>query len=77
MIARAAQADALVLVRRGERSKLRRGDPVEFLRLCRPERALALLAGAERRRGQRAAARSHEPAAEPSRGALPAAGYGA
>jgi molybdopterin molybdotransferase len=32
MIARAAQADALVLVRRGE-DRLRRGDPVEFLRL--------------------------------------------
>jgi molybdopterin molybdotransferase len=32
MIARAAQADALVLVRRGE-DPLRRGDPVEFLRL--------------------------------------------
>jgi molybdopterin molybdotransferase len=32
MIARAAQADALVLVRRGE-DRLRQGDPVEFLRL--------------------------------------------
>ena len=32
MIARAAQADALVLVRRGE-DRLRRGDPVEFLRI--------------------------------------------
>lgn len=32
MIARAALADALVLVRRGE-DRLRRGDPVEFLRL--------------------------------------------
>ena len=32
MIARAAQADALVLVRRGK-DPLRRGDPVEFLRL--------------------------------------------
>jgi molybdopterin molybdotransferase len=32
MIARAAQADALVLVRRGE-DHLRRGEPVEFLRL--------------------------------------------
>jgi molybdopterin molybdotransferase len=32
MIARAARADALVLVRRGE-DRLRRGEPVEFLRL--------------------------------------------
>jgi molybdopterin biosynthesis enzyme len=32
MIARAALADALVLVRRGE-EPLRLGDPVEFLRL--------------------------------------------
>jgi molybdopterin molybdotransferase len=32
MIARAAQADALVLVRRGE-DRLRRGDPVDFLRI--------------------------------------------
>jgi molybdopterin molybdotransferase len=33
MIARAALADAVVLVRRGE-DRVRRGDPVEFLRLC-------------------------------------------
>jgi hypothetical protein len=32
MIARAAQADALVLVRHGG-DRLRRGDPVEFLRI--------------------------------------------